>query len=870
MANFRLEVSLVSEENSLLKALGDTVMSRRSFLKWSTALGGAAVLSSDLNLGLKKIDAAVAAAAAEGKWIPAACWHNCGGRCPIRANVADGVVIRVKTDDTHPDSPDYPQQRACLRGRSQRMQVLAADRIKYPMKRKNWEPGGGKKELRGKDEWVRISWDEALDIVASETKRIKDKYGNKAIYCPGGGEIQRTLSLAGGYVSNYGSTSRGAWRLGQEPLTGTTAQVEMNDRFDLQNSKLIVMWGNNPAWSSMGLATYNFLQAKRAGAKFIFVDPFYSPTASIMADEWIPIRPATDTTMLLAMAYVMITEDSATNKLIDWDFLNRCTVGFDKDHMPEGANPKENFKDYVLGVSDGKPKTPEWAARICGVPAEKIRSFALEVARTKPAAMLYGWNSARLEKSQHMCFAVVSVGAMTGNMGIPGGAFGISCHNAASNGGPALVSLGSSGVASIANPLAADPRLCSNEHWEAIVSGKYTAGKGPKKDINIQMIYHGGSSKLNQTNNVNKGIAAHRKVEFVVTHQYGLNSNAKYSDLVLPVTTQWERYSNFQSGNRELVVWASRVIQPLFEAKDDIWIAAEVGKRLGLDVTKIVPMSEEQQAFNTVAGTKVIKTDGSAMENLVTITEADIAEMKVTGKPQTGRITLKEFREQGFYAVPRKAGDKLGYIHNQKFREDPVKNPLKTKSGKLQLHSQVLADLVTNAGWNQGYPIAIYDPPTEGYEATFADWDKQVKGTYPLQLCNIHYPRRSHSVLDNVTWLREAWPQELMINPLDAESRGVKHGDTVRIFNKHGSVLRRIFVTPRARPGVVFLGEGAWPEMDEAGNDIAGATNTLSGDYPSGPDIESWQGCVVQVEKWNGKPLEADYKWSQRIVFKEA
>src|SRR5690606_1662726 len=159
--------------------------------------------------GLKSMEAAAQEDESEGEWISAACWHNCGGRCPNYALVKDGVVLRQKSDDTHEDSPDFPQQRGCARGRSQRKQVFGADRLKYPMKRKHWEPGGGRKELRGQDEWVRISWDEALDIVASEIKRIKEKYGNEAILCPGGAEIQRTLTLYGGYVSTYGTTSGG-------------------------------------------------------------------------------------------------------------------------------------------------------------------------------------------------------------------------------------------------------------------------------------------------------------------------------------------------------------------------------------------------------------------------------------------------------------------------------------------------------------------------------------------------------------------------------------------------------------------------------------------------------------------------------------
>ncbi len=858
----------MNEQDTLKGPLGQPV-SRRSFLKWSAVVGGATALAGGgLKVGLPAAQAAGArapSATSTGQWITAPCWHNCGGRCLIKAYVVDGVVKRIKTDDTHPDSVEYPQQRACVRGRAQRMQIFSPDRLKYPMKRKNWAPGGGNKELRGKDEWVRISWDEALDILASETKRIKEKYGNAAIYCPGGSEVQRTLALYGGYVENYGSTSRGAWRMGQKPITGTTAQSEINDRLDLLNANLIVMWGNNPAWNTSPLAMYNFIQAKKAGAKFISVDPFYNPTAAVLADEWIPIRPATDTTALLAMAYVLITEDSKTNPLIDWDFLNRCTVGFDKDHMPEGADPKENFKDYVLGTYDGQPKTPQWASQICGIPAEKLRELALKIATQKPANVVFGWNSARVEKSQHMCLAVVTLGAMTGNMAKSGAAFGISCHDTSSNGGPMLVTAGGNGLPAIKNPLA-DVRLCSSEHWNAILTGKYTAGKGKIKDINIQMIFHGFASKLNQTNNINKGVAAHRKVEFVVTNQYTLNTNAKYSDLVLPVTTPWERPGTILAGNREIMIWASQVVDPMFEAQDDQWVAVELAKRLGVDPQQVAPFGREQQVFNQIAGAKVMKPDGSGTETLVTVTDADLAALKVQGKPQQGRVGIMELKERGIYQVPRKFGDKLTYIHNQGFRADPAKNKLDTKSGKLQIHCQELADLVTNAGWNQGYPIAKYDPPTDGYEATFKDWKTQTKGDYPLQMCNIHYPRRAHSCMDNVSWLREAWTQELLMNPMDAAQRGLQQDDVVRVFNDHGSVIRHVTVTPRAMPGVVFLGEGAWAEFDTDGNDIAGATNTLTGDHPSGPDIESWQACVVRVEKYN-KPLTPDAQWKPRIVF---
>jgi anaerobic dimethyl sulfoxide reductase subunit A len=191
---------------SLIEKAKDYMMSRRSFVKATAMLTAGAAASVVLpGCGLQKVssDKVAELVNEQGEWITAACWHNCGGRCLNKAYVAEGVVIRQKTDDTHPDSPDYPQQRGCARGRSHRKMVLGADRLKYPMKRKNWEPGGGKKELRGRDEWVRISWDEALDIISSETKRIKDKYGNASIFAPAGGsggdmEPLRLLNSYGG------------------------------------------------------------------------------------------------------------------------------------------------------------------------------------------------------------------------------------------------------------------------------------------------------------------------------------------------------------------------------------------------------------------------------------------------------------------------------------------------------------------------------------------------------------------------------------------------------------------------------------------------------------------------------------------------
>lgn len=848
-------------------------MNRRSFLGLTaTVTAGAAAAITLPGCGLAKVDSTTVAAnmaTKEGEWIPAACWHNCGGRCSNKAYVVDGVVVRQKTDDTHPDTPDYPQQRGCNRGRSQRMQVFGVDRLKYPMKRKNWEPGGGKKELRGKDEWVRISWDEALDIVASEVKRISGKYTNRGIFASNAGDLGRALSLAGGYIGSWGTSSWGSWRWGPEKFGMAEGFMEqsIHDRMDLRKSELIVIVGGNAAWSAGGNPTYHYLQAKKAGAKFVCIDPMYSDTVELLDAEWIPVHPGTDHSMFLGMAHTLLTEDNpTTNALIDWDFLNKYTVGFDKDHMPAGADPKDNFKDYVLGVNDNTPKTPEWAEKICGVSAAKIHELALQIAKTNRVALLTAWGAARIQNSDSWPQMFMTFGAMTGSIGKSGCMTGVSCHFATANGGPSLVTAGAGGLPAIANPI--KETINDIEMWLAILNGKYTAGYKDVKDVNIQMIYHGSEAHLQTRSAQAKGIEAHRKVEFVLSSSHFLTTNSKYSDVVLPIITEWEKVGGFGSpANRETLIFWRKVTEPLHEAKHEIWIAQELTKRLGLDATKILPISFEQQFYNQIAGSKVIGADAKTMEPLVTLTEADIKDIGATGKPQQGRITFKELKEKGVYQVERKPGDNLGFIAYEKFIKDPVANPLKTASGKLEIHSQALADFVKSKGFTEIKPIPTYNPAAEGYEATFKDFNSKAKGDYPLQVINPHYLRRSHSIFDNIPWLREAWPNPVFLAKKDAEERGIVEGETVLLKSSHGKTLRPAHVVEWIAPGVVALPHGAWVEMDEKNQvDKAGSDNMLTGPIPTGQGIGGWNSTICQVEKWTGEPLEEDTKWPLRIV----
>lgn len=857
-------------------------LSRRTFLSLSAgavALGGLGLSGCSLapSEGGKEADGED-----PGTWVTGICWHNCGGRCLNRCYVVDGVVVRQKTDDTHEDTPDFPQQRACARGHSNRHQVFAPDRIKYPLKRKGWQPGGGENthgELRGIDEWERISWDEALDYVAQETQRIKEAYGPESIFVAGT-EIQRMFKLYGGYAQDWGSTSFGTWD-GSGPCIGAFTErkdlninnperADQNDRFELRKSELIVMWGQNPAWSGAGNPTYYYLQAKKAGASFVFIDPYYNNTMQALDAEWIPIRPGTDHALALGLMYTLLDEDDpASNPLVDWDFLKRCTVGFTADTMPAGADPSDNFQDYLLGAKDGLPKTPEWASEICGVSPDAIRELARRIGTTKKVALQSGYAPARTNNQDSWPQAFMTLGWMCGHVGESGRMTGVSCRYNAANGGPELVVSGAQGVPAIENDAAKTIKINKSELWNAICDGTYTAGRDDVKTCDIRMIYHGGASTLNQVVNAKRGIEAHRKVEFVVTQHYAYNTSARYSDIILPVVTRWELFGDFgDGGNRkkEAILYGSKICEPLYEAQSDYWIAEQLANRLGLDGSLVNPLSVEQRMFNAIATIKVVNEDNTGYGPLVTITQDDIDNLGVEGETQEGRISFNEFREAGIYQVPRSDGDPYAFIAHKEYREDPEGHPQETESGKFEIYSAALQKLVYDCGWTEIEPYPAYQPPIEGYEQTFGDWENKVKGDYPLQFYTIHYPRRGHSNFDNVPWLREAFPQECIMNASDAAERGIAENDVVVVSSAHGQTKRHVHVTERMMPGVVTLGEGAWLEVDEAtGIDKAGNVNMINGGIPTGQGHAGFNTCMVNVAK-SEETLEPDYTWPARLT----
>jgi anaerobic dimethyl sulfoxide reductase subunit A len=716
---------------------------------------------------------------------------DCGGRCPIRLHVKDNRIIRIEGDDAEKSE----QLRTCLRCRAFRQYVHHPQRLMYPQKRVG---------ARGQGKFERISWDEALDTLANELNRVKETHGNKGIFlATGGGYLaglhngglaaQRLLNQFGGCVTHYGNiSSEGAvWA----SLTQYGSVMVGHSRDDMLNSRLILLWGWDPARMISGTNTmYHVIKARENGAKVIAVDPRYHDTAATVADEWIPIYPGTDTAVFVAMAYVMIKE-----KLHDQAFLDTYTIGFEK------------FRDYVLGQEDGVNKTPAWASEISGVPAETIERLAREYAGTKPAALMDCQGPARSAMGEQFNRCAATLSAMTGNVGRPGGS---ACGGLM--GLPVGHMFRMSAIPPGKNPFEMDgpkvkgtldirlrviKRVHINTIFDAILKGK--KGGYPS---DIKMMWSMCNNYLNQTGNSNKAAQALRKLEFLCVNELFMTAQARYADLLLPVTSAAERSDltrPWPSG--PYFTFMNRALEPLGECKSDFDIVNELAERLGI------------KDFNPY-------------------TEAKWLKMLVELNPeyQEHIKDYDKFREDGIHRV--KLPEPIVAFKEQ--IDDPENNPFPTPSGKIEIFSQRVADL--------NKPDT---PPIPKYMPTPEDRKDPLFEQYPLQLLTPHPKNRVHSELYMVPWLREVEEHRAWINPLDAESRGIKDGDDIFVFNDRGKVAIKAWITERIMPGVVSIFEGAWYNPDKDGVDRGACANTLTKDAYSGGGAAVLNTSLVEIEK---------------------
>ncbi|MFD3241027.1 selenate/tellurate reductase subunit YnfE [Rahnella perminowiae] len=783
-------------------------ISRRRLMKTST-LAGLVIAAGGVSLPFsrKALAQATEKPKHEDKVVWGACSVNCGSRCALRLHVRDDEVYQVETDNTGQDIYGDHQVRACLRGRSIRRRINHPERLNYPMKRV------GK---RGEGKFKRISWEEAFDEIAGNLQRIVAKYGNEAVYInytsgvvggnitrssPYASLVARLMNCYGGFLSHYGTYSTAQIACAMPYTYGSN---DGNSTSDIENSKLVVLFGNNPAETRMsgGGITYYLEQARqRSNARMIVIDPRYTDTAAGREDEWIPIRPGTDAALVAGLAHVLITEDR-----VDQDFLDSYCVGYDEKTLPAEAPANSHYKAYILGQGeDATAKTPEWASRITGIPADRIIKLAREIGQAKPAYISQGWGPQRQANGELTSRAIAMLPILTGNVGINGG-------NSGARESTYTITIERMPV--LENPVKTQISCFS---WtDAIARGPQMTAKADgvrgkdKLDVPVKFIWnYAGNTITNQHSDINKThdiLQDDAQCEMIVVLENFMTSSAKYADILLPdlmTVEQEDIIPNDYAGNMGYLIFIQPATSAKFERKGIYEMMSEVARRLGPDVYNKFTEGRTQREWLQYLYGKMLARDPALP-------------------------AYEELREMGIY---KRRDPARHFVAYKKFRQDPHANPLKTPSGKIEIYSSALAKIAGEWELQKDETIS----PLPVYASTFEGWDDPKRSQFPLQMFGFHYKARTHSTYGNIDVLQASCRQQVWINPIDAKTRGIENDDKVKVFNDRGEVRVSAKVTPRIMPGVVAMGQGAWHQANMSGDriDHGACMNTLTTQRPS-------------------------------------
>jgi molybdopterin guanine dinucleotide-containing S/N-oxide reductase-like protein len=775
---------------------------------------------------------------------------------PVAVDVKDGKIVRLRP--FHYDWKYRPEEfqpwKIEARGKSfgptlksladplalaYKKRVYSANRILSPLKRVDFDPRGERNiQNRGQSGFVRISWEEALDIIESEIKRVIAKYGPYTILCQSDGHgetkcvhgphgAQRDLlRLLGGYTQqcrNPDSWEGWYWGAkhvwGQEPV-GQGRQCNLVPDIS-ENTDLLLYWGcdaESTGWGWSGqVASRLMYWFTELGIKSVFVCPDLNYSAAVHADKWIPILPNTDVCLQFAIAYTWITEDT-----YDKEYVRTHTIGFEK------------VRDYVLGKEDGLAKTPKWASEITGVPSRIIKALARDWA-SKATSLVHsnGGGYIRGQFSTEPARMEIILMGMQG-LGKPG-ANQFKLIEWAIFNDPNQMALPKSKVfpdmmaahhgfnfqnipkQHIPKTLIADAILNPPLSWYGTTllamprENQFTKYTYPAPGCSeIHMIWTDSPCWITCWNQGNRFIQAVKdpKIEFVLAQHPWLENDCLFADIVLPVNTKFEEddiAGDSGSGQFNTVIDEKRCIEPLGESKSDYDIACLVAERLGL----LEKYSE-----------------GKSVEEWIKFG------FEISGAKDY--ISFAEWKEKGYIIFPTDPEWKKSPPGLRAFHDDPEKNPLATPTGKLEFYSQTLAEKFPDDDERPPYPKWI--PFNETHQESLLHPRSK---DYPLLVVSNHPRWGVHANHDDITWFREIKTcrvkgpdgylyHTVWLNPADAAKRGIKDGDVVRIYNDRGATLCGAMLTERIMPGVISTDHGAKYDPIVAGElDRGGVINTI-------------------------------------------
>jgi anaerobic selenocysteine-containing dehydrogenase len=824
--------------------------------------------------------------ASEKSFVKGLSLNDFGGSCasPSVIDVKNGKIVRMRP--LHYDSKYNPQSfnpwKIEARGQifdpgmkvlvppfylAYKKRVYSPNRILYPLKRVDWNPSGERNiENRGKSGYVRIPWDEALEIIVSELKRIKNKYGPEAVLSQsdghGEGKVVHTahgsanklLALLGGYTLQMRNPdSWEGWVWGAKHVWGGDHNGQMKPATNVipdmaENSELLLFWGCDPETTPWGfngqMVSCLCYWFKELGIKCIYICPDLNYGAAVHADKWIPILPNTDAALQLAIANVWITEGTYDKK-----YVATHTFGYEK------------FEEYVLGKEDGIPKTPEWAAGKTGIASMTIKALARDWASKRTTVVhgnggpglrsAYATEQGRLEvlllamqglgkPGVHQAkmiewalssmvapgapipsgvlppemlrhyYSVLDVKTERASMSETGGAKQSKLERLLT---PAPVNPTQFIPKNLIHEAILNPPISwyGNSTFPAMLNDQFIKYTYPKEGCSeVHMIWTDTPCWITCWNDSNSYIRALRspKIEFILAQHPWLENDCLLADIILPVSTKFEEQDIGTDKDSQFcsVVYEGKCIEPLGESKSDYEIVCLIAEKLGL-LEKY--------------------TGGKSVEELIKLS------FDTSGIQD--KISYEEFQKKGYFVVPTNPDWKKFPVGLQQFCEDPEKHPLKTPSGKIEFFSQNLAKYFPD---DKGRPpVPHWIEKGEGHDERLSSGRTCY---YPLILMSNHGRWRVHAQCDDITWTREAptckiqgpdgyMYEPLWINPGDASARGIENGDIITVFNERGAVLGGAYVTERIMPGVVYMDHGARYDPIVPGElDRGGAINTIT------------------------------------------
>ncbi|AMY70331.1 molybdopterin-dependent oxidoreductase [Frigidibacter mobilis] len=701
--------------------------------------------------------------------------------------------------------------------------VTSPVRIVQPMARKGYLAGDGG-AARGEDSFVAVSWDKAVSLLAADLQAIIARHGNEAIFGGSYGwasagrfhhaqsQIHRFLNLAGGYVRSVNTHSHAAAEVVLPHLIGSQDGMADNQtpwELIVNHTELFVAFGGLPARNaqvsaggvSRHLVPDQLRAAREAGTQFVNISPLRDDMAPELGADWMAPRPNTDVALMMGLAHVLEVEG-----LADGAFLDRFTTGYGR------------FRDALLGRDGGAEKTPEWAAAITGLPAERIRSLARKMAARR-TMISCAWSLQRADHGEQAIWMTITLAAMLGQIGLPGGGFGTG-YSAANRVGNSPLPFAWPAFPQLRNPVQRFIPVARLGDMLEHPGAEFDYDGARYTYPDIEMIWWAGGNPFHHQQDLRRLHRVWKKPTLVVVQEPFWNGIARHADIVLPCTLSIERNDLGIAKAEPHLIAMKQAVQPPGQTLNDYDILARIAGEMGFG-----------EAF----------TEGRDEMGWL----RDLYDRGVSAAAPHGYNLpdFDSFWQAGEYLFEQRVTPKALM---QDFRRDPAAHPLPTPSGRIEIGS----DRVAGFGYDDCPGLPTWFEP--------AEW----LGNAPaggLHLISNQPSRKLHSQLDQGSWSRAGkvmGREPARLHPVEAERRDIREGDVILLRSARGSCLAGAIVSADVAMGVIQMSTGAWLDLDDAGLDRHGNVNVLTLDKPTsrlaqGPTAHT---TIVFAERFEGSP----------------